>query len=115
MDKPRVGQARKRRVRNTIIGIVGMAILISITIAVTKLEPAAPTVNKEVLLIDTVQRGPLDRSVRGPGTLVPVDIRYIASSIEGRVESIPALPGARVEPGTILMELTNPELEQNAL
>lgn len=115
MDKPRVGQARKRRVRYTILAVTIVVVLSSLTYAVTRLEPAAPPVNKETLLIDEVQRGPLDRSVRGPGTLVPVDIRYIAASVEGRVERIPSLPGVKVEPDTILMELTNPELEQNAL
>jgi HlyD family secretion protein len=115
MDKPRVGQARKRRLRYTLFAIVALAVVLSITIAVSRLEPAAPTAEKETLLIDKVKRGPMLRQVRGPGTLVPVDIRSIATPVQGRIERIHALPGAPVQPDTVLLEMSNPELEQNAL
>lgn len=112
MDKPRVGQARKRRVRYTVFTIAGLAILALITVAVSRLEPAAPTVEKETLLIDAVKRGPMDRLVRGPGSLVPLDIRWISTPVEAHIERIPALPGASVQPDTVLLEMSNPDLEQ---
>jgi HlyD family secretion protein len=115
MDKPREGQSRKRKVRYTIFAISGLAIVLFITVAVNRLEPAAPPVESETLYMDKVQRGDMERNVRGPGTLVPVDIRVISANTDGRVERIPALPGVTVEPDTVLLEMTNPELEQNAL
>jgi HlyD family secretion protein len=99
-------------VRYTIFTIVGLAILAVITIAVSRLEPAAPQVEKETLLTDSVKRGPMDRLVRGPGTLVPLDIRWISTPVEAHIEKIPALPGAQVQPETVLLEMSNPDLEQ---
>lgn len=115
MDKPREGQSRKRKVRYTIFAISGLAIVLFITVAVNRLEPAAPPVESETLYMDKVQRGDMERNVRGPGTLVPVDIRVISANTDGRVERIPALPGVTVQADTVLLEMTNPELEQNAL
>jgi HlyD family secretion protein len=99
--------------RRYILAIIGLIVVVSITVGISKLEPAPPTVEKETQFIGTVKRGPMTRDVRGPGGLVPVDIRIVSLPVEGRVERIPALPGVRVEPDTIILELSNPELEQN--
>ncbi len=115
MDKPREGQSRKRKVRYTIFAISGLAIVLFITVAVNRLEPAAPPVETETLYMDKVQRGDMERNVRGPGTLVPVEIRVISANTDGRVERIPALPGVTVQADTVLLEMMNPELEQNAM
>ena len=113
MDKPREGQAKKRRRRYAIFTVAGLAVIALITVGLSKLEPAAPSVDKQTLWIDSVHRGPMDRQVRGPGTLVPVEIRWVSAPVEGRVEKLPFLPGVTVQPDTVLVELTSPELEQN--
>lgn len=113
MDIPREGQAKKRRTRNIIIGIVVLAFAGLATLGLSQLKPAAPVVKKETVWIDTVQRGSMLRAVRGPGTLVPEDVRMIAASVEGRVDRRPALPGVEVQPDTVLLTLSNPDLEQN--
>ncbi|HSS79287.1 MAG TPA: HlyD family efflux transporter periplasmic adaptor subunit [Thermoanaerobaculia bacterium] len=95
--------------------VAGIAVVLLITVFLTRLEPAAPTVAAETLLIDQVKRGPMLRQVRGPGTLVPVDVRIISAPVDGRVERIPALPGVTVKEDTILLEMTDPTVEQNAL
>jgi HlyD family secretion protein len=96
--------------------IVAIIVVVAVvSMALANLEPAAPTVQKETLYIDTVKRGPMLRSVRGPGTLVPVDIRLIPAPVDARIESIPALPGVKVAADTILMEMSDPQAQQNAL
>jgi HlyD family secretion protein len=92
-----------------------LAVVLLITVFLRRLEPAAPTVAAETLLIDQVKRGEMLRQVRGPGTLVPVDVRWISAPVEGRVERIPALPGVTVKEDTVLLEMTDPTVEQNAL
>ncbi|HEY3567380.1 MAG TPA: HlyD family efflux transporter periplasmic adaptor subunit [Thermoanaerobaculia bacterium] len=96
-----------------IVAIATVAVLVSL--GLSKLEPAAPTVQKETLYIDSVKRGPMLRSVRGPGTLVPVDILVISAPVDARIERIPALPGVKVTPDTVLMEMSDPQAQQNAL
>ncbi|HEY7215282.1 MAG TPA: HlyD family efflux transporter periplasmic adaptor subunit [Thermoanaerobaculia bacterium] len=86
-----------------------------VTIGLTRLEPAAPTVEKETVLTDTVKRGLMLRQVRGPGTLVPEDVRWISAPVEGRVERIPALPGVTVTADTVLLEMSDPQIQQSAL
>ncbi|MEA2603329.1 MAG: HlyD family secretion protein [Acidobacteriota bacterium] len=114
MDIPRSGQAQKRRLKRTAFIIAGLAVVLLITAFVYRLEPAAPTVASETLLFDQVKRGPMLRQVRGPGTLVPVDVLLISAPVEGRVERIPALPGVQVTPDTVLLEMTDPAVEQSA-
>lgn len=113
MDKPRTGHAEKRRLRRNLLIVAIAVVVVSITVGISRLEPAAPTVDKNTLFTGKVTRGPMMRDVRGPGTLVPVDIRIISLPVEGRVESFPALAGVRVEPDTVILELSNPELQQN--
>jgi len=114
MDVPRAGVAEKKRKRRIII-IVGSALgLILATIAISRLKPAVPSVERSTVWIDTVKRGPMVRQVRGLGTLVPEDIRWIPANTEGSVEKILIWPGTKVEPGDVILELTSPELEQSA-
>jgi HlyD family secretion protein len=81
-------------------------------VGVSRLKPAAPGVDRATLWIDTVQRGSMIRQVRGTGTLVPEDLRWIPATTSGRVERIILRPGTEVAPGTIILELSNPALEQ---
>ena len=115
MDIPRTGEAQKRRLRRSIFIVAGIAVISLVTIGLTRLEPAAPTVEKETVLTDTVKRGLMLRQVRGPGTLVPEDVRWISAPVEGRVERIPALPGVTVTADTVLLEMSDPEIQQSAL
>jgi HlyD family secretion protein len=112
MDIPRPDQARKKR-RRRIAAITGGLLLITlITVGLAQLKPAAPPVERGSLLFDTVKRGELLRQVRGNGTLVPQEIRWIPTINAGRVEHIAVLPGARVTKDTVLVELSNPEVTQ---
>src|SRR2546429_6349933 len=114
MDVPRVGIAAKKRKRRIIIIAACALGLILATIAISRLKPAVPRVDRSTVWIDTVKRGPMVRQVRGLGTLVPEDIRWIPANTEGRVEKINIWPGTKVAPGDVILELNSPELEQSA-
>jgi HlyD family secretion protein len=114
MDKPREGVAEKRRIRRIIYTVIGVIGLAGVTFALSHLEPAAPSVNRSTVWMDTVKHGSMLRQVRGPGTLEPEEIRWIASRTAGRVEHVVVLPGTVVEADTVLIEMSNPEVEQAA-
>ena len=114
MDVPREGVAAKKRKRRIIIIAASALGLILATIAISRLKPAVPSVDRSTVWIDTVKRGPMVRQVRGLGTLVPEEIRWIPANTEGRVEKIIVWPGTNVEPDTVILELTSPELDQAA-
>jgi HlyD family secretion protein len=105
---------RRRQIRRWFIGAGVLALLALVTLGLSQLQPAAPRVEKSSIWMDTVKRGEMLRQVRGNGTLVPEDIRWIATLNAGRVERILVLPGERVQAETVLVELSNPELEQAA-
>ena len=90
-------------------------VIVVLPVAVSRLEPAAPRVDRDSVYLDTVQRGPMTRHVRGAGTLVPEQIRWIPATTDGTVERIVIRPGAGVAPDTVILELSNPELEQSTL
>jgi HlyD family secretion protein len=115
MDVPIPAAVRRRRQmrRWWIIGAL-IVTLVPVTAWLSRLQPAAPSVDKSGLLMDLVKRGEMLRQVRGNGTLVPEDIRWIPTENAGRVERILVWPGARVKPDTVLVELSNPEVEQAA-
>lgn len=115
MDIPRSGQAEKRKMRRNILIVAAIAVVSLVTFGLSRLEPAAPTVAKETVWIETVKRGPMLRQVRGPGSLVPEDVRWISSPVVARVERIPALPGVEVQADTVLLEMSDPEISQAAL
>jgi HlyD family secretion protein len=101
-----------RRRRRLILGGAALLALIALSVAVSRLQPAAPIVERAAVWIDTVKRGPFVREVRGTGTLVPEDLRWIPAVADGRVERILLHPGARVEADTVILELSNPDLDQ---
>ncbi|PYS51429.1 MAG: RND transporter [Acidobacteria bacterium] len=106
---------RSRRFRTVLYAVLGLCVVALITYGVSRLKPAAPTVERATLWIDTVKRGQMIRQVRGTGTLVPEDIRVIAAATQGRVERILVQPGTEVSAGTVLIELSNPELQQSSV
>src|ERR1700730_2375784 len=114
MDIPRPDVAAKNRNRRIITTIRSARGLILATIGISRLKPAVPSVDRSSVWIDTVKRGPMVRQVRGLGTLVPEEIRWIPANTEGSVEKILIWPGTKVEPGDVILELTSPELEQSA-
>jgi HlyD family secretion protein len=113
VDIARPSQARKKRIRRILYISSAVIVVALISLGVSRLKPAAPTVDRAVVWIETVKRGPMLRQVRGSGTLVPEDIRWIPAQTQGRVERIVLRPGAQVTPDTIVLELSNPELEQS--
>ena len=115
MDIPRPNASKDKRRRLIIIVSAAAVVLVGITIFLARLKPAAPTVERSLVWIDTVKQGSINREVRGLGTLVPVDIRWIAARTSGRVERIVLRPGAVVQPDSLVLELTNPDVEQAAL
>src|ERR1700736_54990 len=114
MDVPRAGVAKQKRRKRIIIIAASVLGLIVVTFLLSRLKPAVPSIDRSTVWIDTVKRGPMVRQVRGLGTLVPVDIRWIAANTEGRVEKIVIWPGTEVQPDSVILELTSPELEQAA-
>ena len=108
---------KKRKFRHQVLwSAIGLVLLAAITLLVMRLKPAAPTVDRNTVWTDTVKRGNMIRQVRGLGTLVPREdrIRSIPAETDGTVVRIFELPGALVHPDTIILQLTNPELSQEA-
>jgi HlyD family secretion protein len=104
---------RKKKMRRAMYAGAALVVIILITLGVSRLKPAAPSVERATVWVDTVKRGPMIRQVRGSGTLVPEEIRWIPATTQGRVERIILRPGAQVKSGTVILELSNPELEQS--
>jgi HlyD family secretion protein len=113
VDIARPSQARKKKIRRILIGTGLLGAIVLITVGVSRLKPAAPSVDRATVWIDTVKRGSMLRQVRGSGTLVPEMIRWIPATTQGRVENILLRPGATVTPTTVILELSNPELQQS--
>jgi HlyD family secretion protein len=83
------------------------------TVAFARLKPAAPPVDDQTLVIETVARGPLTRAVRGSGVLTPENVRWIAAATDGRVERVIVQPGTRVTADSVILELSDPQLQQS--
>jgi HlyD family secretion protein len=117
MDISRPDLKAKKRKRQLFTIAAGVVVLAVVTFLVMRLKPASPTVDRSVVWTDTVKRGPLVRQVRGLGTLVPREdaIRQIPAQTEATVVRILTLPGSVVMPDTVLMELSDPQLTQEAL
>jgi HlyD family secretion protein len=117
MDISRPDIKKKKARRQWILGGCAVVVLAVVAFFVTRLKPAAPEVDRATVWTDVVKRGPLLRQVRGPGTLVPREdkIRLIPSETEATVVRIRVLPGAKVEPDTILIDLVDPQLQQELL
>lgn len=114
MDVPKHGAVRRRQMRRALYGGAIASVVGLSAWGVSTLEPAAPGVERSGVAIDTVKRGAMVRRVRGPGKLVPEEVTWISTATEGRVERLPLLPGVVVEPDTVIVELSSPELVQAA-
>jgi len=112
MDIARPSNVRKKRIRQAIYAVVGLLVVVLVSVGLSRLKPAAPTVERAVIWPDMVKRGPMVRQVRGLGILTPEDIRWIPATTQGRVEKIILRPGTAVKPDNVILELTNPQLEQ---
>ena len=117
MDIARPEYKQQKRRRQILWGVVGLLLLVALTVGVARLKPAAPTVERATIWTDTVKRGSMLRQVRGLGSLVPSreDVLQIPAETEATVLRIVKLPGSDVEPDTILVEMANPQLEQEAV
>ena len=104
----------KKKIRNAIMIVIGLAAIGGITYGLTKLKPAAPTLDRSTAVIETVKRGEMVRDVRGNGTLVPDITRWVPAPADGRVERILLKAGVEVDSSTVIVELSNPQLEQQA-
>src|SRR5262252_9426853 len=114
MDIARPSNVKKKRIRQAIYAGLGLLAVVLVSLGLSRLKPAAPTVEMAVVWPDTVKRGPMVRQVRGLGTLVPEDIRWIPATTQGRVEKIILRPGTPVKADSVILELSNPQVEQAA-
>src|SRR5438093_7573408 len=115
MDIARPSNAKKNRIRQIIYSAVLLLAVGLVSFGLSRLKPAAPTVERAVVWPDNVKRGPMIRQVRGLGTLTPEDIRWIPATTQGRVERIILRPGTPVKHDAVILELSNPQLEQQLL
>jgi HlyD family secretion protein len=116
MDVKRAGKSKlKKRVRTAILLIVALIAVGGITLALARLKPAAPTIDRSTAVIDTVKRGQMLRQIHGSGTLVPQVTRWIPAPSEGRVEKVLVQAGMEVKSDTVIAELSNQQMEQQAV
>jgi HlyD family secretion protein len=115
MDIARPSQAGRKTKLRIVYGGAGILAILLVTLGLSKLKPAAPTVERGSVWIDTVKRGPMLRQVRGLGTLVPEEIRWIPAETTGRVEKIVLRPGTPVKADTVILVLSNPQVELDSL
>jgi HlyD family secretion protein len=116
MDIKRPGKSKlKKRIRIGILVVVGLGAVGGITFVLAKLKPAAPTLDRSTAVIETVKRGQMLLEVHGNGTLVPQVTRWVPAPADGRVEKIMVQAGVEVGAGTVIVELSNPQMEQQAL
>jgi HlyD family secretion protein len=115
MDVKRPQRKNRRRVKLAVYATLAVLAVALITYGLSRLKPAAPSVERGTIVTDTVKRGEMLLQVRGNGTLVPEEVRQIAAPVEGRVEQIFVKAGTEVSAGTVLVELSNPTLQQQAV
>ena len=117
MDIARPEFKRQKRRKQIIIGVIVVLAAVGVMFGVSRLKPAAPTVERSTVWTDAVKRGPMLRQVRGLGSLVPSPdaVRQIPAETEATVVKVDVLPGTQVKPDTILLEMTNPATEQAAM
>ena len=106
---------RKKKIRRIIYGGVALLAIVLITVGVSRLRPAAPSVDRATVWVDTVKRGPMIRQVRGSGILTPENIRWIPATTSGRVEKLVLRPGAQVTPTSVILQMSNPDLQQQVM
>src|ERR1700685_3276711 len=117
MDIARPEFKTQKRRRQAVIGTAVVLAVAAVSVAVMRLKPAAPTVERGTVWTDTVKRGPMLRQVRGRGSLVPSQesVRQIPAETEATVVRIQLLPGSQVKAGTVMLEMSNPQTEQSAV
>ena len=115
MDIVRTGIVEKKRRNRWLIAAAGIVVVVAMTLAVARLEPAAPAVDRDTVWIGTVERGNFERKVRGHGTLVPENLRWVQAQTNGRVETVYFEPGHHVGADDVILELSNPEVERSAV
>jgi HlyD family secretion protein len=116
MDIKRPGKSKlKKRIRIGILVVIGLVAIGGITFVLAKLKPAAPTLDRSTAVIETVKRGQMLLEVHGNGTLVPQVTRWVPAPADGRVERIMVQAGVEVGAGTVIVELSNPQMEQQAV
>jgi HlyD family secretion protein len=115
MDIARPSNARAKRIKRIVYGSVALIVIVGVTLGLKQLRPAAPTVELGTIVQDTVKRGPMLLEVHGLGTLVPEEIRWIPAQTEARVDRIVLRPGAVVKPGSIILELSDPQVQRDLL
>jgi len=116
MDIQRPASVKAQKTRRMIITVVGVLLMLGgVTYGLTRLRPAAPTVDDATVWKDTVRRGPMILDVRGLGTLVPEDIRWIPAQSQARVDRIVLRSGDTVKPTSVVLELSDPQLQRDAL
>jgi HlyD family secretion protein len=115
MDIARPSNAKQKRIRQGLYAGVGLLAVVLVSVGLSRLKPAAPTVERAVVWPDTVKRGPMLRQVRGLGTLTPEDIQWIPATTQARVDKIVLRPGTAVKANSVILELSNPQLEQELI
>src|SRR5580704_13308050 len=115
MDIARPSNARAKLIRRIILGGVAVLFIGGVSFGLTRLRPAAPSVDRATIWTDEVKRGPMLRDVRGLGTLVPETTWTVPAASDGRVSKRNLLPGTSVKADTVILVLTNPQLQQEAL
>lgn len=115
MDIPRPSNARAKMIRRIVFGLVALLLIGGVTFGLSRLRPAAPSVDRATVWSDEVRRGPMLREVRGIGTLIPVEIHWIPARTEAQVDRIVLRPGAVVKPDSIILQLSNPTLQRDTL
>jgi HlyD family secretion protein len=115
MDIQRPSNARAKKIRRIVYATVAILLVGGVTYGLSRLRPAAPTVDRATIWPDEVKRGPMLREVHGLGTLIPEEIRWIPAQTDSRVDRIVIRPGAIVKPETVILELSDPQLQKDAL
>jgi len=115
MDIQRPSNARAKKIRRIVYGTVALLLLGGVTYGLSKLRPAAPSVDRATIWPDEVKRGPMVREVRGLGTLVPEDTRWVAAQTDAHVDKWVLRPPAIVKPNSIIMELSDPTVQKDAV
>ena len=115
MDIPRPSNARAKMIRRIVIGTITLLLIAGVTLGLSRLRPAAPSVDRATVWSDDVKRGQMLCDVRGIGTLVPIDIQWIPAQTDAQVDRIVLRPGAVVKPDSIILELSNLTLKRDVL
>jgi HlyD family secretion protein len=115
MDIQRPSNAKAKKIKRAAYVIIAVLVIAGVTLGLSRLKPAAPSVDRGTVWTDTVKRGPMLREVRGLGTLVPLDIHWIAALTTARVDKIVIRPGHLVDPSTVILEMSDPAVAQTLL